>query len=179
MQYTEFKNELNNKLMKKLNITNVNALPKIDKVVVAIGVGSLHTRKGLKDFTEFQTNLAAITGQQSVLINSKKNVANFKLRSGMPSMLKVTLRGKKAYYFLQRLMTIVLPRVRDFAWLSNKSFDHHGNYSLGLKSYEIFPEIHPDKITIPTGLQITIGTNTVSKEHTKVLMQEFWFVFNA
>lgn len=179
MQYTEFKKELDTKLAKKLGIANVNALPKIDKVIVAIGVGSLHTRKWLKDFTEFQQNLAAITGQKSILINSKKNVANFKLRSGMPSMLKVTLRGKKAYYFLERLMTIVLPRVRDFAWLSNKSFDHHGNYSIGLKSYEIFPEIHPDNISIPTGLQITIWTTTDDKEHTKTLMQEFWFVFNG
>lgn len=179
MQYTELKKDLDAKLIKRLNLKNINALPKIDKVVVAIGVGSLHTRKWLKDFSEFEKNLTALTGQYPLMVNSRKNVSNFKLRAGMPSMLKVTLRGQKAYYFLHRLMTIVLPRVRDFAGLSAKSFDHHGNYSLWLKSYEVFPEIHPDAITIPTGIQITIATTNNNKDDTKALMEEFGFVFNA
>jgi len=94
-------------------------------------------------------------------------------------MMTVTLRGKRAHYFLFKLMSIVLPRVRGFAWLSQKSFDHHANFSLGLKTYEIFPELHPDNITLPTGLQITIATNSNSKEDTKALLEEYGFVFHA
>ena len=179
MQYIEFKKDLEAKLIKKLAIKNIHQVPKIDKVIVSIGVGSLHTRKWVKDFSEFEKNLAAITGQKSTMDLSKKNVSNFKLREGMPSMLKVTLRGKKAYYFLFKLMSIVLPRVRDFAWLSLKSFDHDGNYSIGLKSYEIFPELHPDNISLPTGIQITINTSSTNKNDTKELMEEFGFVFHA
>ncbi len=179
MQYTEFKKDLEAKLIKKLAIKNIHQVPKIDKVIVSIGVGSLHTRKGQKDFSEFEKNLAAITAQKPTMVLSKKNVSNFKLREGMPSMLTVTLRGKKAFYFLFKLMSIVLPRVRDFSGLSSKSFDHHGNYSLGLKSYEIFPELHPDNISLPTGIQITINTTSKDKAYTKWLMEEFGFVFHS
>ncbi|AKH32848.1 50S ribosomal protein L5 [candidate division SR1 bacterium Aalborg_AAW-1] len=179
MQYTEFKKDLDSKLSKRLDVKNVHQIPHIDKVIVSIGVGSLHTRKGVKDFSEFEKNLTAITGQKPTMVMSKKNVSNFKLREGMPSMMTVTLRGKKAHYFLFKLMSIVLPRVRDFAGLSNKSFDHHGNYSLGLKSYEIFPELHPDSISLPTGLQVTIATDSRKKEDTKALLEEYGFVFHA
>lgn len=179
MQYTEFKKDLNAKLVKRLDVKNIHQIPQIDKVILSIGVGSLHTRKGVKDFSEFEKNLTAIAGQKPTMVLSKKNVSNFKLREGMPSMMTVTLRGKKAHYFLFKLMSIVLPRVRDFAWLSNKSFDHHGNYSLGLKTYEIFPELHPDNITLPTGLQVTIATNSRSKDETKALLEEYGFVFHA
>ena len=179
MQYIEFKKDLEAKLIKKLAIKNIHQVPKIDKVIVSIGVGSLHTRKWVKDFSEFEKNLAAITWQKATMVLSKKNVSNFKLREGMPSMLKVTLRGNKAYYFLFKLMSIVLPRVRDFAWLSLKSFDRDGNYSIGLKSYEIFPELHPDNISLSTGIQITINTTSTNKNDTKELMEEFGFVFHA
>lgn len=179
MQYTEFKKDLDSKLSKRLDVKNVHQIPHIDKVIVSIGVGSLHTRKWVKDFSEFEKNLTAITGQKPTMVMSKKNVSNFKLREGMPSMMTVTLRWKKAHYFLFKLMSIVLPRVRDFAWLSNKSFDHHGNYSLGLKSYEIFPELHPDSISLPTGLQVTIATDSRKKEDTKALLEEYGFVFHA
>lgn len=115
MQYTEFNKDLQDRLQKRLQIKNIHQIPKIDKVIVSIGVGSLHTRKGIKDFSEFEQNLMAITGQKPTMVLSKKNVSNFKLREGMPSMLTVTLRNKNAYYFLFKLMSIVLPRVRDFA----------------------------------------------------------------
>lgn len=179
MQYSEFKKDLHNKLLKKLDLSNPHQVPRLDKVVVSIGIGSLHTRKGIKDFSEFEKNLTAIVGQKPTTVLSKKNISNFKLREGMPSMITVTLRDKKAYYFLFKLMSIVLPRVRDFNGLSPKSFDHHGNYSLGLKSYEIFPELHPDNITIPTGLQITIVTTAQEKSGTKALLEEYGFVFHA
>lgn len=162
-----------------LGLKNINEVPFIDKVIVSIGVGSLHTRKGIKDFSEFEKNLTLITGQKPTMVLSKKNISNFKLRSGMPSMLKVTLRGEKAYHFLFKLMSIVLPRVRDFSWLSNKSFDGKGNYSFGLQTYEIFPELHPDSITLPTGVQVTIDMKNADKTATKTLLQEIGFVFQA
>lgn len=179
MQYADIKKTLQKKLMDKLALKNIHQVPTIDKVIVAIGTGSLHTRKWMKDFSEFEKNLTLITGQKPSMVMSRKNISNFKLRAGMPIMLRVTLRGKKAHYFLEKVMSIVLPRVRDFAWLSSKSFDHAGNYSFGLQSYAIFPELHPDTITVPTWLQITIATSTNDKVHTKNMLQEMWFVFNA
>lgn len=173
------KQDLRATLQSKLGLKNLHQVPMVDKVVVAIGVGSLHTRKWIKDFSEFEKNLALITGQKASLVTSKKNISNFKLREGMPSMLRVTLRGKKAYYFLFKLMSIVLPRVRDFAGLSSKSFDNNGNYSLGLQSYALFPELHPDTISLQTGLQVTINTSGSNKSYTKALMQEMWFVFQS
>ena len=108
------KSELFAKLKDHLNLKNINQAPKVDKVIVAMGIGSLVTRKGHKDFEEFEKNLIRITGQKPVLIKSKKAISNFKLREGMPVMLKVTLRGERAYDFLDRFCKLVLPRVRDF-----------------------------------------------------------------
>ncbi len=179
MDYKEMKSNLKKSLQTKLGIKNINQVPVVEKVIVSIWIGSLHTRKWIKDFSEFEKNLALIAGQKPTLVLSKKNISNFKLREGMPSMLKVTLRWAKAYHFLFKLMSIVLPRVRDFSWLSNKSFDSTGNYSLWIQSYELFPELHPDSITMSTGLQITIGTNCTDKTYTKALLQEIWFVFQA
>ena len=179
MDYKTAKQHLKTTLHSKLSLKNINQSPVLDKVIVAIGIGSLHTRKWVKDFSEFEKNLALITWQKASLVNSKKNISNFKLREGMPSMLRVTLRWKKAYAFLFKLMSVVLPRVRDFAWLSNKSFDNNANYSLGIQSYALFPELHPDTITLQTGLQITINTSSSEKLHTKTLLQEIGFVFQS
>ena len=109
------KSELFAKLKDHLNLKNINQDPKVDKVIVAMGIGSLVTRKGHKDFEEFERNLIRITGQKPVLIKSRKAISNFKLREGMPVMLKVTLRGERAYDFLDRFCKLVLPRVRDFS----------------------------------------------------------------
>lgn len=136
---------------------NIHQVPQVDKVIVAIGIGSLVTRKNLKDLSEIESNLTAITGRKPHIIKSKKSVSNFKLREGMPVMMKVTLRDQAAYDFLFKLMSIVLPRVRDFEGLSPESFDQSGNYSFGLPNYSLFPELHPDDVTIPVGIQITIG----------------------
>ena len=179
MDYKKIKQDLRASLQAKLGLKNLHEVPMIDKVIVSIGIWSLHTRKGMKDFSEFEKNLALITGQKASLVNSKKNISNFKLREGMPSMLRVTLRGAKAYHFLFKLMSIVMPRVRDFAGLSPKSFDNSANYSLGLQSYAIFPELHPDTITTPTGLQVTIATSGSEKAHTRALMEEIGFVFQS
>ena len=164
-------------LQKKLDIKNVNAVPKLDKIIVAIGIGSLVTRKGHKNFDEIEQNLQAITGQKPRLIKSKQAISNFKLRAGMPSMLQVTLRGKKANDFLDRLNKLVLPRVRDFEGFSPKKFDHSANYNMGIKSYDIFPEINLDNVTIPMGLQITIVTTTDDKVQATALLEALGCVF--
>jgi large subunit ribosomal protein L5 len=118
-----FNKEIVPMLKEKLGVKNVNQTPKIDKVIVSIGIGSLATRKSIKDFEEFEKNLKKITGQKPVLIKSRKAISNFKLREGMPVMLKSTLRRDKAYDFLDRFVKVVLPRLRDFNGLSSKSFD--------------------------------------------------------
>lgn len=164
-------------LQKKLDIKNINAVPKVDKVIVAIGIGSLATRKGHKNFEEIEHNLQIITGQKPRMIRSKQAISNFKLRVDMPVMLQVTLRREKAYSFLEKLTKLVLPRERDFEGLTPKKFDNAANYNMGLKSYDVFPEINLDNVTIPVGLQITIVSTTDDKKQAQGLLEELWFIF--
>jgi len=117
-------------LQKNLGIKNINAVPKLEKVIVAIGIGSLATRKSVKDFDEFEKVILKITGQKARMIKSKKSISNFKLREGLPVMLQVTLRKQRAYDFVDRFVKLVLPRMRDFSGLSDKSFDNQANYSI-------------------------------------------------
>jgi large subunit ribosomal protein L5 len=134
------KAELYEKMKEKLHLKNINETPKIDKVVVAMGIGSLVTRKGHKDFEEFEKNLRTITGQKPHLCKSRKSISNFKLREGLPVMLKATLRKERALDFLERVAKLVLPRVRDFTGISKRSFDPKGNLNFGIVNYAIFPE---------------------------------------
>jgi large subunit ribosomal protein L5 len=120
-----------------------------------------------------------ITGQKPVVIKSRQAISNFKLREGMPVMLKTTLRASKAKDFLKRLTSIVLPRIRDFSGISSKSFDAFGNYNLGLKSYALFPEFGLDDVSIPMGLQITITLRSRSIKDSKILMEQYGFIFNS
>jgi len=124
-----------------------------------------------------QDNLAIITGQKPFMIKSKQAISNFKLREGMPSMISVTLRGKKAYDFLERLRVLVLPRIRDFNGLNPKSFDKMGNYSIGLKDQSVFPEINYEDLQTLCGLQITIVPTTSSVPESKELMRSLGLVF--
>lgn len=163
-------------LKKSLGLKNIHQVPQIDKVVVAMGIGSLATRKSHKDFTEFQENLAMITGQTPRMVLSKKAISNFKLREGMPVMLQTTLRKGKAVDFLWRLTTLVLPRVRDFWGLSPKSFDKNGNYNIGLPNYSIFPELKVDDVTIPMGLQVTIVFTSNNAQHNKEALKGLGFI---
>ena len=117
-------------LQKQLAIKNINAVPKIDKIIVAIGIGSLATRKSVKDFSEFEKILLNLTGQKSRILKSKKAISNFKLREDMPVMLQTTLRRQKAYDFLDRLVKLVMPRMRDFSGFTDKNFDGQGNFSI-------------------------------------------------
>ena len=171
------KSELFAKLKDHLQLKNINQVPKIDKVIVSMGIGSLVTRKGHKDFEELEKNLIRITGQKPVLIKSKKAISNFKLREGMPVMLKVTLRGVRAYDFLDRFAKMVLPRIRDFSGVSKKNFDPKGNLNLWLQNYNIFPELGVDDVNLPMGLQLTIVSTAGTPEASQALLQEIGFIF--
>lgn len=173
----EFKKTGIKELQKKLSLKNIHEVPQVDKVIVAIGIGSLATRKSQKDFSEFQDNLAKITGQYPRMILSKQSISNFKLREWLPVMLQVTLRKGKAYDFLWRLTTLVLPRVRDFAWLNSRNFDKQANLNIWLPNYNIFPELQLEDVTIPMWLQITIVPTTNDKEQAKELLKTIGFIF--
>ena len=175
--YKTFKSTTKSQLQKDLWKKNIHQVPEIEKIVVSMGIGSLATRKWMKDFSELQENLAIITGQAPHMIYSKKSVSNFKLREGMPVMLRVTLRSKKAYDMIQRLVTYVFPRIRDFEGISYKKFDGKGNYSMWLKDYGIFPELNPESIKTPSWLQITIATTATSDDDAKALLESLWVIF--
>ena len=149
-------------LMKQFNYKSVMEVPYIDKVVINIGVGdAIANSKALDDAV---AELAAITGQAPVITKAKKSIANFKVREGMPIGCKVTLRREKMYDFLDKLMNISLPRVRDFRGVSDTSFDGRGNYTLGIKEQIIFPEIDYDKINKVRGMDVVIVTTAKTNE---------------
>lgn len=175
--YNTFKSTTKLSLQKSLWKDNIHEVPQIQKIVVSMGIWSLATRKWMKDFSELQENLAIITGQAPHMIYSKTSVSNFKLREWMPVMLRVTLRGKKAYDMIERLVTYVFPRIRDFEWISYKKFDWRGNYSMGLKDYGIFPELNPESIKTPSWLQFTIGTSATNDADAKALLESLWVIF--
>ena len=162
-------------LMKQFNYKSVMEVPYIDKVVINIGVGdAIPNSKALDDAV---AELAAITGQAPVITKAKKSIANFKVREGMPIGCKVTLRREKMYDFLDKLMNISLPRVRDFRGVSDTSFDGRGNYSLGLKEQIIFPEIDYDKINKVRGMDVVIVTTAKTNEEAKALLTEMGMPF--
>lgn len=171
-----YQKEIRPALQKELGVKNVNAVPKITKVVVNAGLGSMYTA-GTKDFTEFVDNFKAITGQAPIVRKAKKAISNFKLREGLPNGVMVTLRGDRMYYFLDKLVNIVFPRIRDFRGISRKAFDGNGNYSVGLKEHTVFPEINPDDLARIHGLQICINTTAKNDEDAMALLTAFGFPF--
>ena len=173
--YQNYKNEVVTVLQNKFNYKNVMEIPKIDKVVINMGVGE--AVKDSKKIEIAQKELASITGQFPIITKAKKANASFKLREGMSVGLKVTLRKSKMYEFLDRLINIALPRVRDFRGISDKSFDGRGNYSLGLKEQFIFPEIEYDTVDSPRGMDITIVTTAKTDEEARELLKNFNFPF--
>ncbi len=154
---------------------NPMSVPRIEKIVVNMGIGEAIGDS--KKLDSAAGELASITGQKPIVIRAKKSVANFKLREGMPIGCKVTLRRARMYEFLDRLVNIALPRVRDFRGLSPRSFDGRGNYSLGLREQIVFPEIDYDQIDEIRGMDVTIVTTAGSDEEAKVLLQGFDFPF--
>ena len=162
-------------LMKKFSYKTVMQAPKLEKICINRGVNGAVTDKKLVDIAVDELNM--ITGQKAVPTMSKKDISNFKLRKGMPIGARVTLRGEKMYEFLDRLVSVALPRVRDFKGISDKAFDGRGNYTLGVTEQIIFPEIDIDKVNKITGLDITFVTTAGTNEEAYELLRELGMPF--
>ena len=162
-------------LLKELGLSNVNQVPKIEKVVVNIGQGD--AVQNIKILEGSMRDLEAVTGQKPVMTRARKSIAGFKLREGMPIGCSVTLRKQRMYEFLDRLINVSIPRIRDFRGFSPKAFDGRGNYTLGVKEQIIFPEIDYDKVDRIRGLGITIVTSAENDIQAKALMDKFNFPF--
>lgn len=169
----KYKNEILPDLQKKLKLKNIMQVPNLTKITLNMGVGEAAQDK--KVMANAVKDLEAIAGQKVVVTKSRKSIAGFKIRDGWPIGCKVTLRGDRMYEFLDRLVSIAIPRIRDFRGLSAKSFDGRGNYSLGLKEHIAFPEIDYDKVDKIRGLDITITTSTSNDDHAKCLLEAFQF----
>lgn len=170
-----YDNQVRKQLIEKFGYKNPMEVPKIDKIVVNMGVGE--AAQDSKKVQAAATELAAITGQKPVLTKARKAIANFKLREGQAVGCKVTLRREHMYEFLDRLINIALPRVRDFRGVNGKSFDGRGNYALGLKEQLIFPEINYDKVDATRGMDIIICTTAKTDEEAKALLAGFRMPF--
>jgi len=162
-------------LTEKFGFKSVMRVPKIEKIVISQGIGEAVADKKIVDSAV--DDLTIITGQKAVATVSKKDVSNFKLRKGMPIGTKVTLRGDKMYEFLDRLISIALPRTRDFKGVPAKGFDGRGNFNMGVKEHIIFPEIDIDKVNKILGMDITIVTSAPNDEEGKALLDAFGFPF--
>jgi large subunit ribosomal protein L5 len=162
-------------LSQRLGRENKLSLPRLQKIVVNMGVG-----KAIQDknrMTQAAEQLAQITGQQPQVMRAKRAVSGFRLREGMEIGCRVTLRGRRMYEFLDRLISIALPRIRDFRGINPKSFDGHGNYSLGLTEQTVFPEIDPDKVTFVQGMDVTFVTSTDNDDEARELLRSFGMPF--
>jgi len=164
-------------LMKELGLTNVHQIPKVTKVVVNAGVG--RAALDAKKLEAVVKGMTEITGQHPVITKAKKSIAGFKLREGMNVGTTVTLRGDMMYEFLDRLVSVALPRVRDFRGIKKDAFDGHGNYSLGLREHGVFPEIPYEEASEPFGLQVNISTSATNDEQAKALLTHLGFPFKG
>ena len=173
----QYKLEISKNLYSKLNCNNIHEVPKISKIVLNIGLGE--AKDDTKVIDKAQEELSLIAGQKAVKTKAKKAIAAFKIREGMGLGVSVTLRNKIMYEFLDRLINIAIPRIRDFRGLNSKSFDGNGNYTLGIKEQIIFPEINYDKIDKVRGLDITICTSASSNEEAIELLKYFNMPFPA
>jgi large subunit ribosomal protein L5 len=167
--------KLRDELKASLELANVMQVPRVEKIVVSMGVGAAIQTGSLLD--NAQRDLTLITGQKPIVTRAKKSIAGFKLREGQAIGCKVTLRGVRMYEFLDRLVTLAIPRIRDFRGLPTKAFDGRGNYTFGVTEQLIFPEIEYDKIDTTRGMDITIVTSAKTNEHAKALLDAFGFPF--
>ncbi len=170
-----YQKEIAPALEKKLGRKNLLSLPRLEKIVVNMGVGKALQEKNRMEQAAEQ--LSQITGQKALITKAKKAVSAFRLRENNPIGCKVTLRGRRMYEFLDRLISIALPRIRDFRGVNPKSFDGHGNYSLGLAEQLVFPEIDPDKVTFTQGMDVTFVTTTNSDDEARELLRAFGMPF--
>jgi large subunit ribosomal protein L5 len=165
------------KLLKDLNFSNMHQVPKVVKVTVNRGLGE--AAQNAKSLEASIAEMATITGQKAVVTRAKKAIAGFKIRQGMPIGVAVTLRGDRMYAFLERLIHLALPRIRDFRGVSPRSFDGRGNFSLGIREQIIFPEISYDKIDAIRGMDVTIVTNARNDEEGRALLREMGMPFRS
>ena len=172
-----YRNELAPKLKEELKLANVMEVPRVTKITLNMGLGEAVTDK--KVVENALSDLEKITGQKGVITYSRKSIAGFKIRDGWPIGVKVTLRNDRMYEFLDRLLSISLPRMRDFRGLNPRSFDGRGNYSMGVKEQIIFPEIDYDKIDALRGLDITLTTSARNDEEGRALLNAFKFPFRT
>lgn len=166
-----YQNEIVGALMKKFEYKNIMQVPKLEKVVINMGVGE--AKENVKLLDAAVSDLETIAGQKAVVTKAKKSVANFKIREGMPIGCKVTLRGDKMYEFVDRLINLALPRVRDFRGVNPNAFDGRGNYALGIKEQLIFPEIEYDKIDKIRGMDVIFVTTAKTDEEARELLAQF------
>ena len=167
----QYQNEIIDAMIKKFGYKNIMEVPKLDKVVINPGVGEAKDNAKLLDAAI--ADMEKITGQKAVVCKAKKSVANFKIREGMPIGCKVTLRGEKMYEFVDRLVNLALPRVRDFRGVNPNAFDGRGNYALGIKEQLIFPEIEYDKVDKVRGMDIIFVTTAKTDEEARELLTQF------
>ena len=167
----QYQNEIIDAMIKKFGYKNIMEVPKLDKVVINMGVGEAKDNAKLLDAAI--ADMEKITGQKAVVCKAKKSVANFKIREGIPIGCKVTLRGEKMYEFVDRLVNLALPRVRDFRGVNPNAFDGRGNYALGIKEQLIFPEIEYDKVDKVRGMDIIFVTTANTDEEARELLTQF------
>ena len=170
-----YKDEIVDAMIKKFGYKNIMEVPKLDKIVINMGVGE--AKENAKVLDSAVKDLETITGQKVVLTRAKNSVANFKIREGMPIGCKTTLRGEKMYDFMDRLVNLALPRVRDFRGVSADSFDGRGNYALGVKEQLIFPEIEYDKVEKVRGMDVFVVTTAKTDEEARELLRLFGMPF--
>ena len=173
--HEQYSNQIKDAMMKKFEYSNIMQVPKLEKIVINMGVGEAKENK--KDLESAVADLEKIAGQKAVVTRAKKSVANFKLREGMPIGCKVTLRGERMYEFADRLINLALPRVRDFRGVNQNSFDGRGNYALGIKEQLIFPEIEYDKVDKVRGMDIIFVTTANTDEEARELLTLFGMPF--
>lgn len=180
----KYRREVIPALKQDLGRDNPLALPRLTKIVVSMGLGravqdGASKARETKRFTEAQEHLATITGQKPLITRARKSVSNFKVRKGYDVGLKVTLRGRRMYEFLDRLIALAIPRVRDFRGLNPSSFDGRGNYSLGLSEVGVFPEVNPDKVSFQQGMNITVCTSARSDAEARQLLTRLGLPFRS
>ena len=167
--------QLQQQLLKELQLVNTHQVPKLEKIVLSMGVGEATRDNAVVQ--DAANELMQIAGQKPIITRARKSVSNFKVREGMQIGCKVTLRGARMYEFLERLICVALPRIRDFRGVSPKSFDGQGNFSFGLEDQLVFPEIDADKVKRPQGMNIAIITTARTNEHGKALLKAFGMPF--
>ena len=175
---TAYKDAIRAAMKEEFGYKNDMQIPRLDKIVLNIGCGAEAVRDS-KKAKSAQADLSAIAGQQAVINRAKKSIAGFRVREGMPLGTKVTLRGDRMYEFLDRLVTVAMPRIRDFRGVSGKSFDGRGNYAMGLKEHIVFPEIDFDKVDENWGMDIIICTTAHTDAEAKALLKHFNMPFNS